>query len=276
MMDLQTRTIGSNVSVTVNDITISYEDHGEGSIPIIFIHGFPFSREMWRPQVDFFKKAHRVIAYDIRGYGASTAGNAKPTIDLYADDLIDFMDALNIHKSVVCGLSMGGYIVLNAIYRYPERFSAIVLSDTQCIADTAEAKEKRYKSMTQIKENGLDDFASSFVKNVFSEASQEKKGNVVEEIRNTILSTSPETISATLLALAEREEMCATLPNITVPTLVVCGKEDKVTPIKQAEFLVTNISSAGIKIIEGAGHLSNLEQPDAFNKGLSEFITKLK
>ena len=170
---------------------------------------------------------------------------------------------------------MGGYIVLNAIYRYPERFSAIILSDTQCVADTAEAKEKRQKSITQINAGGLDAFASSFVKNVFSEASQQDKVETVEEIKDMILSTSQETITATLLALAERSEMCATLPNIVVPTLVVCGKEDTVTPIKQTEFLVSNISSAEIKIIEGAGHLSNLEQPDMFNNALSDFVTKI-
>ena len=274
-MDLQTRITDSDVSITVNDITVSYKDQGDGNIPIIFIHGFPFSYEMWNPQIDFFRKTHRVIAYDIRGFGRSTAGSTKPTIDLYADDLIGFMDALNIHKSIICGLSMGGYIVLNAIYRYPERFSGIVLSDTQCIADTAEVKEKRFESIAQIEERGKEDFASSFVKNAFSELSQTKKLEAIEEIKDTILSTSNETITAALKALAERQEMCATLPNITVPTLVICGEQDKVTPVKQAEFLVTNIGSAEIKIIEGAGHLSNLEQPEVFNQSVADFVGKL-
>jgi 3-oxoadipate enol-lactonase len=131
-----TQAVEKNLYVDINGITICYDDFGKGLLPIIFIHGFPFDKSSWQPQLDFLRQTHRVIAYDIRGFGNSTSGKEKESIRLFADDLIQFMDALEIDKAIVCGLSMGGYILLNAAFRYPERFEAIVLSDTQCIADS--------------------------------------------------------------------------------------------------------------------------------------------
>src|SRR5687768_16230610 len=137
-------------SVQVNGISMSYEDTGKGSIPLIFIHGFPFDKSTWQPQLDSLKKNNRVIAYDIRGFGGSGPGSSSISLDLFATDLIQFMDALKIEKAVVCGLSMGGYILMNAVSRFPDRFEAIILSDTQCIADSDENREKRYKTIGHV------------------------------------------------------------------------------------------------------------------------------
>jgi len=131
---------GHDINIKLNGLTISYDDLGKGAVPIIFIHGFPFDKSSWQPQMEFFKKTNRVIAYDIRGFGKSSSGNEKESIRLFADDLIKFMDGLEITKAIVCGFSMGGYILLNAVCHYPKRFDAIILSDTQCIADSVETK----------------------------------------------------------------------------------------------------------------------------------------
>jgi pimeloyl-ACP methyl ester carboxylesterase len=270
------QTTGSDINIRVNGITMCYDDLGRGDTPIIFIHGFPFDKSSWQPQMDYLKNTHRVIAYDIRGFGKSAAGDDKASIVLFADDLILFMDALQINKAIVCGLSMGGYILLNAANRYHERFEAIILSDTQCIADSDEAKEKRYKTIERIEAEGINDFASGFVKNAFCKETLETKPEVVEKIKNIILSTSAEAITGTLKALAERWETCSSLSNITVPALVLCGKEDALTPVKQSEYLAQNISGADLRTIDNAGHLSNLEQPDEFNKHLNNFIFSLK
>ncbi len=106
---------GNDIDIHVNGVTLCYDDLGDGAVPILFIHGFPFDKSSWQPQVKFLKSKRRVIAYDIRGYGKSTEGNEKVSMDLFADDLVNFMDALRIEKAVVCGLSMGGYILLTAI-----------------------------------------------------------------------------------------------------------------------------------------------------------------
>src|SRR4051812_26378965 len=115
------------LSININGITISYTDSGNSSIPLIFIHGFPFDKSTWEPQITALKNTTRVIAYDIRGFGNSTSDNEPASIDLFANDLIAFMDALKISKAIVCGLSMGGYILMNAIGRSPERFEAVIL-----------------------------------------------------------------------------------------------------------------------------------------------------
>ena len=118
----------SDIQINVNGMTTCFEDFGEGNIPLIFIHGFPFDKSSWQPQMTHFKHTHRVIAYDIRGFGASTAGTERANIALFADDLVQFMDRMQIEKAIVCGLSMGGYILLNAVKRYPTRFEAIILA----------------------------------------------------------------------------------------------------------------------------------------------------
>ena len=259
-------------SVQLNGITVSYEDNGTGNVPIIFIHGFPLSKATWQPQMDFLKKHHRVIAYDIRGFGNSSLGNEVISIDLFATDLVQFMDALDIKKAIVCGLSMGGYIIMNAVSRFPERFEAIVLSDTQCIADSSENKEKRYKTIEQIEKEGLEKFAEAFVQNLFSKETIEKNKQVVEETKKLILKTSPKTVTATLKALAERRETCTNLKMINIPALILCGKDDVVTPLSQSELLNNSISNSTLQPIEKAGHLSNLEQPDVFNEHIHNFL----
>lgn len=271
MKNLKSR--GSNLFIDVNDIKVCYDDCGKGEIPIIFIHGFPFDKLMWQPQLDLFGKNYRVIAYDIRGFGKSAIGSAQGSINLFADDLVKFMDGLEIKKAIVCGLSMGGYILLNAIIRYPQRFDAIILSDTQCIADSFEAKEKRKKAISQIVAGKINDFALGFIANIFSDETKKTKGDVVEKIKRTILSTRAEAVTATLSVLAERQDLCSSISQIEVPTLIICGEQDIVTPVEQAEFLHDTIPNSQLKIIENAGHMSNLEKPDEFNMHIVEFLS---
>ena len=140
---METENKGYNLSTTVNNFNLSYDDIGEGSIPIIFLHGYPFDKTMWEIQIDDLKSTNRLIACDIRGFGKSTDEKSSLSIDLFGDDLIAFMDQLNINKAIVCGLSMGGFIALNAYKRFPDRLEALILCDTQCIADTTDVKKKR-------------------------------------------------------------------------------------------------------------------------------------
>lgn len=268
-------TMEGDSTVHVNGVNICYNDSGNGHLPVIFIHGFPFDKFMWKPQVDFFKKTHRVITYDIRGFGNSSANDDKPSMSLFADDLVKLMDALQISKAVVCGLSMGGYIVLNAVNRYPERFEAIILCDTQCIADSAEGKEKRNQAIAHVIANGLNDFTEGFVKNIFYKTTFEVKAELVEEIKNKILTTPTFTITSTLSALAQRPEMCFSLSEISIPVLILCGREDTLTPLAQSEFMHQHIKGSILYSIEKAGHMSNLEQPDEFNKCTNNFFLGL-
>lgn len=266
---------GVDLIVQIKDINICYDDLGEGEIPVIFVHGFPFDKTMWKPQVEVLIKLNRVIVYDIRGFGKSESGSENFTIGLFAQDLIDFMDALNLKTAIVCGLSMGGYILMNAVHYHPERFAGIILCDTQCIADSSEAKVGRTNAITTIKAGGLEDFAAGFVKKIFSNKTLDQNLELITQIKDVILSTSTKTITATLRALAERDEMCTKLVMLNVPTLILCGDGDVVTPPNQSELLQKNLNGSILYQIKDAGHMSNLEQSELFNERLVHFVQEL-
>lgn len=272
---MEPKSKGYNLSISVNDFDLSYDDVGEGNIPVIFLHGFPFDKTMWELQLEFLKFTYRLIACDIRGFGKSTDEYTPLSIDLFTDDLIKFMDKLQIEKAIVCGLSMGGYIALNAVKRFPCKFVGLVLSDTQCIADTAGGKEKRYKVIEDIRENGASKFNEGFIKNVFHQDSPVNKKEIVEQLTEVVFANSQDIIIQGLMALAERSETCSSLDEINIPTLILCGREDVVTPLAQSESMNAAIKGSKLQIIENAGHVSNLEQPHDFTKYLSEFLAGL-
>lgn len=263
----------NELNINLNGLNIAYQDSGNESTPIIFLHGFPFDKSAWNPQLEAIGSNYRMINYDLRGFGNSEADAEAFSMDLFADDLVHFMDALDISSAIVCGLSMGGYIILNAIDRYPERFKALILCDTQCIADTPEGAEKRFKTIDSINSNGLTEFTEGFLKNIFYEETFNRKPEIVDQIRNIILSTKVSTVTSTLKALAGRRETCSILNKIKIPTLIICGKEDKITPPDRAQFLHENIKDSELHIIDNAGHLSNMEEDRIFSERVLNFLS---
>ena len=270
---MATATKGYDLTVNVNNINLSYDDFGEGSTPIVFLHGFPFDKSMWQEQLDFFKSTHRVIALDIRGFGKSTDEESHLSMDLFANDLILFIDRLGLEKVILCGLSMGGFITLNAMKRFPSRFEALILCDTQCIADSYDVKVNRYKAISDINEFGASNFNEGFLKKVFHESSVTEKPELVEQLRKVVFSNSQHIITQGLIALAERSEACSILNDISIPTLIICGREDVVTPLDESKFMNKNIKSSVLHVITNAGHVSNLEEPIKFNKHLRNFLS---
>lgn len=255
---------------------IAYNAYGPtDKTPVVFIHGFPFSQGMWRPQVEALKASFRCITYDNRGHGESDVGEGQYMLEFFVDDLIALLDHLKIPKAVLCGLSMGGYIALRAVERNPERVQALVLCDTRCEADTNEAKLKRAVSIRTVKEKGVPAFAEGFLKAVFTPKSFETHPQEVEAIRKTILSNPPLGICGTLLALASRTDTTAALAQIKVPTLIQVGDQDTITPPSAAETLHKGISGSELHIIPNAAHMSNLENAEAFNQHLGAFLNKL-
>ena len=259
--------------IWAGEVNVSYVDEGKRiGIPIIFIHGFPFDKSMWENQIETLLPAYRVIAYDVRGHGDSNPGTEEFSLQLFTDDLFLFMDAMKIEKAILCGLSMGGYIALNAIKQEPLRVNGLVLADTQCFADTAEGKEKRFKTVDHIRENGLKQYADDSIKKLFSETSLQNKKEVVSGIEKIILKTDVETICNTLIALAGRMETCSALPLINVPVLIFVGAEDQVTTPEAAQKIQELIPGSALRVLENAGHLSNLEAADSFNLHLQNFL----
>jgi len=263
-------------NIQVNGINVGYFDEGPANgLAVIFIHGFPFSKEMWKEQVSALSETHRVIAYDVRGHGDSERGAAQFSIAQFADDLFFFMDVLKIEKAILAGLSMGGYIALHAIQNQPQRIAGLILCDTQCGADSDEGREKRKKTIAFIQKNGLSVYAEESLKNLFAPASFIDKKDEVTFIKDTILKTPASTICLTLQALADRKETCSSLAQINIPVSILVGAEDKITSPEIASKMQKLIKGSSLHIIEGAGHLSNLENPIQFNAHLKTFLAIL-
>ncbi len=268
------------MKATINNSLMRYIDVGsQSAVPVIFIHGFPFSHKMWNfpgGQVEALTASNRIIAYDLRGHGESEVGTGHYAIELFVDDLFLLMDHLNIPKAVLCGLSMGGYIALRAVERNPDRIIGLVLADTKSEADGNEAKIKRANGMKFVQANGMKYYAQDYVKIVFAPQSFEGKAESVKMIQSIVERTAPTAIFGTLLALAGRTDTTHNLPNINCPTLILVGEKDTVTPVAAAQILKDKIPGSEMFIIPGAGHVSNMENPSEFNKHLTAFMAKIK
>ncbi|HEX9614543.1 MAG TPA: alpha/beta fold hydrolase [Bacteroidota bacterium] len=261
------------MNIRINGLMMNYQERGlPQGLPVVFIHGFPFSHAMWNSQMMAIPQGTRAISYDVRGHGSSEAGDGQFSIEYFADDLIGLLNELGIGKAVLCGLSMGGYIALRAHERHPDRVQGLILCDTRSEADSNEARIKRANQAKGVKENGVKAFAEGFVKAVFAPATFKSNPAAIESIRTIIEKTSPLAISGTLLALAARTDTTASLASVNVPTLILVGEHDSLTPPSASEAMHKHIKGSTLHVIPDAAHMSNIENAPVFNKHLVEFV----
>ncbi|WP_437918371.1 alpha/beta fold hydrolase [Sphingobacterium sp. LRF_L2] len=271
------RLIKSN-KIRIGDISISYyhkKAKSESSKTIIFLHGFPFNKNMWREQLENLADHITGIALDIRGHGNSTAGHGFFSIDVFAKDLRVFLEKMEIEEAILCGVSMGGYIALRAYQLFPEKIKGLILSDTHSKADTNGAKQKRFDSIQAVLNHGRRPFAIGFSENVFSANTIENNPEAVELIKSSIRRNSISTICSTLLALASRTDTSQSLYEITVPTLLLRGAEDKITAKQDMLAMAEAIPQTQYFEIDQAGHLPNLEVPAQFNTFMHTFLEEV-
>lgn len=245
-------------------------------LPVVLIHGFPFSHAMWEPQIEALKDKYRVVACDVRGHGKSEAGDGLYTIELFADDLLGLLDHLKIKQAVLCGLSMGGYIALRVLERAPERVQALVLCDTRSEADANQGKLLRAAAMKAIQKDGLPAFAENFAKSVFSPKTLAASLPCVARVKELMKANPPLGARGALLALAARTDSTPGLPNIKVPTLILVGEDDALTPPALSEAMNKAIPGSELRLIPSAGHLSNVENPAEFNERLLAFLARIR
>jgi len=262
------------VKTTINGLTLSYSDQGTGT-PLVFIHAFPLSQTMWQPQIDALANSYRVITIDLRGHGESDTVLWNDTLDDYAADVIGLLEHLGISQAVFVGLSMGGY-TLFAIYRnYPDRVKAMVLADTRAQADSEEGKAGR-RAMAQMAFNdGASAIGDLMLPKLLAPSTMEHHPEIVEQVRQMILQSPTAGIIVDLMAMAARPDSTDLLPNITCPTLVIVGEDDQATPITESQYIANRIPGSTFVTIPQAGHISNFEQPVAFNQALSTFLGTL-
>ena len=260
-------------TISLPDISINCFDSGDGP-PILFVHGFPLDHSMWRRQLDEFSQTHRVIAPDLRGFGQSDITSGTVTMEQFADDLAALLDALSVTEPVLfCGLSMGGYIGWQFFKRHRNRLRALIQCDTRAIADTPEGVANREKLARLVLENGTEPVAAAMLPNLFAEATTPARQAAVEETRQAVLRTSPDGIAAASLGMSIRPDVATDLPSIDVPTLLIVGEEDRISPVEEMQGIASAIPGAKLTVIPDAGHMSPLENPDAVNAAIRDLLT---
>jgi pimeloyl-ACP methyl ester carboxylesterase len=260
---------------TSSDGTTTFDDAGAGP-PVVLLHAFPLSRAMWRPQVEALRDAYRVIAPDLRGFGGSAGFVGTPSVEQMADDVAALLTDLQVRAPVVLGgLSMGGYVALAFARRHPDRLRALILADTRAEADDAEGRANREKTIAFARDNPARAVIDQMLPRLVSPETAARRPEVLEEVRTIASAQAGAGIVAALQALRDRPDASPSLGAITVPTLVLVGADDALTPPARAEALAAAIRGARLVTIPGAGHLSNLEQPEHFNAALRSFLQAL-
>ncbi|NTV98657.1 MAG: alpha/beta fold hydrolase [Chlorobiaceae bacterium] len=243
-----------------------------GAPTLFLLHAFPLSSEMWKPQLYALGRAGwRVIAPNV--YGVEGSGE-KPEWNFtdYAHELALLMDDLEIEKASIIGLSMGGYQAFEFYRHYPERAVSLVLCDTRAEGDTPQAREQRGEFMKGVETAGAEEAVRRMVPNFFSGEAYISKQELPRETMEIIRRQSAEVINAAMRAIRERADSSPMLSSIRCPVLVMCGEEDRMTPPGTAEDISVRIRGSRLVILGGAGHISNMEQPDVFNRALLEFL----
>lgn len=256
-------------TANVNGIRLSYRDEGSGHV-LVLLHAFPLSSEMWQPQIAHLASRARLIVPDLRGFGESQLGSGLVSIGQYADDTVALLDQLGIHRAIIGGLSMGGYIAFAFWRRYRERVSGLLLADTRAQADTEEGRKGREASARLAEEQGAEPIANQMLPKLLSPAAS---ADLRDHVREIIEATDPRAIATALRAMAKRPDSTSLLPTIDVPTVVIVGGEDIPTPVADARAMHAAIPHSQLVEIPGVGHLSNLEAPVAFNDAVADLLT---
>jgi 3-oxoadipate enol-lactonase len=246
------------------------DDRPRGTL--VLLHAFPLNARMWEGQLALADRGWRVVAPQLRGVDGATADPPAASMDDYAGDVIDLLDALHIKTAVVGGLSMGGYVAF-ALLRHAARYvQGLILADTRPQADTPEAVEGRKKLLKIVEEHGPSAVADQMLPKLLGETTQKTRPEVVERVRSLVLANSADAIAGAIRALMSRPDSTPLLASIHVPTLIIVGDQDGVTPRPLAEDMHRAIPGSELVVIQGAGHLTNLEAPAAFTDALARFL----
>lgn len=258
---------------TINSLSVNtFGDSKNQSI--IFVHGFPFDNTMWENQIEFLKDKYYCVAYDVRGLGESYVGDGQYTMEAYVDDLFSVITELKLNKPVLCGLSMGGYISLRAVEKNQNIFSGLILCDTRADADDNTGKLKRAANINQINTEGLVKFVDVFVPNCFVEETPKNDEKMFLTVLHKAHKNDPLGVKGAIIAIMSRTDTTESLSKIKIPTLILCGSFDKLTPPPVMRSIAEKISGSEFAIIPQTGHMTILENPDCVNDLIAGFMKR--
>jgi YbgC/YbaW family acyl-CoA thioester hydrolase len=261
---------GEIVRYGVGDVTLAVESRGDGPA-LLLIHGFPLDRSMWGHQVATLARWRR-IAPDLRGCGFSDAPEQGYSMAAYASDLVGLLDKLRIERAVIAGLSMGGYVAFELLRRHRERVMGLILMDTRADADTPDGRRGRDALIEVARSQGAAAVGEHLLPRLLGRSTQRTQPQVVEQVREMARRTPVPGIVGALTAMRDRPDSTPNLGAIDVPTLVVVGEEDELTPPALARAMTSAIPLAAMTTIPGAGHLAPLEAPTAVSRVIAEFL----
>ncbi len=253
---------------------LQHREAGKGT-PLVLVHGFPFDSRMWDDQLAGLADDFRVIAIELPGYGQSAP--PRPfTVASAAEEIHALLKSIGALPCILGGLSMGGYVCFEFAARFIADMRAMVLSDTRCDADGPEAKENRNRMIQVARERGSTAIADIMEPKLLAPDTPKNRPSVRQKLRQIMESVSPQTIEHTLAALRDRSDSTGRLKTISVPTLIVMGQQDAITPLAVAQAMQQGIPGARLAIIAGAGHMPPMEQPDQFNRTVRDFLLSLR
>jgi len=258
--------------IDIGGLNIQYADQGHGPA-VLFLHGFPLSLHMWDGQ-EALASQYRIVRFDARGFGGSDVGDAMLTMARIADDAAVLIERLRLGPVILVGCSMGGYAALPFAQKHASLLRGLVLVDTRAGADSPEARKGRGDLAAKVMKEGSKAALEAFLPKLVGETTMGSRADVVAKLKDMVLQTSPQGISDGLHGLATRQDSTPLLREISVPTLVVCGEEDVITPRADAEILQRGITGAELAMIPKSGHLTAMETPEAFNLVLGNFLRR--
>lgn len=255
---------------------LAYEDKGAdtspGHLPLVLVHGHPFDRTMWTPQWEAFAPARRVIAPDLRGYGASPVTPGMTPLSRFAEDIEELLDELKVDAFVLAGLSMGGQIAMECYARFGSRVRGLVLADTFPEPETSAGRTARNAMADRLLTEGMRGYADEVLEKMVAPYADPA---VKAHVHRMMTATPPEGAAAALRGRAERPDYRPLLTRVTVPALVVVGADDEFTPVSDAEAMHAALPDSVLRVIEGSAHMPNLERAEEFNAALREFLVRV-
>lgn len=263
-------------SVKVQDIEIHWREVGQGSDVILFLHGFPFDASVWDATLRALPAGWRGIAPDLRGFGDSEPGDQPMyTMDGFARDALALLDQLDVGRAVICGLSMGGYVTFQLWRLAPERVRGLVLVDTRSGADSPDAADARRNLAARVRAEGTRFLVDDMVHRLLAPETERGHFEIVETLRGIMQRQPAEAVARASLGMASRPDSTFVMTGTRVPTLIVVGSQDSVTPVAESERLRNAIHNSHMVVIPGAGHLPPLETPEAFAHALELFLGEI-
>jgi len=257
----------------VNGTELSYEETGKG-MPVVLLHGFPLDLRVWEAQVAALADRWRVIAVDMRGFGKSRS-DAPFTIESLGDDVHALLGEIKALPCVLGGLSMGGYVALGYAKKYPADLKGLMLIDTRAEADTPEGKAARGKMIEAARSGGSKVVAEQMMAKMVAGGAEKGRPEVVKKLKGIMEACPPRTIENALVAMREREDYTSSLASIGVPTLIVVGEQDAITPPEMAERMNREIRNSMLAKIKGAGHMAIMEQPEQVNAAMRKWLGEI-